>query len=235
MPFRTVIFNLAITAALLLVVVLGGILLRERKAVAIVKAVKVPVAGVAGQTTADEGGVPKPVEDAFRILPSPVLVESRANEGDTLRIRYGNEEHIFVLYFVDAIETTMNHPQRVADQGRWFGGVPDKTLLEVGNEASAYVTQLLKTNHFNVLTRWERVPNTVRYYAVIKVQQPGGPVYLSDLLIRKGFARVVGLMTELPDERRDQPSYLAELKALDEKARNAKSGIWAKVAKIPGR
>ena len=31
MPFRTVIFNLAITAALLLVIVLGGILLRERK------------------------------------------------------------------------------------------------------------------------------------------------------------------------------------------------------------
>jgi endonuclease YncB( thermonuclease family) len=74
----------------------------------------------------------------------------------------------------------------------------------------------------------------VRYYAVIKVQQPGGPVYLADLLIRKGFARVVGLMTELPDERRDQPTYLAELKALDEKARNTKSGIWTKVTKIPG-
>jgi endonuclease YncB( thermonuclease family) len=235
MPFRTVIFNLAITAALLLVIVLGGILLRERKALVIAQALKIPVAGVPGQTTPDEGGVPKPVEDTFRILPSPVLVESRANEGDTLRIRYGNEEHIFVLYFVDAIETSMNHPQRVADQGRWFGGVPDKTLLEVGNEAAAYVTQLLQTHHFNVLTRWERVPNTVRYYAVIQVQQPEGPVYLADLLIRKGFARVVGLMTELPDEYRNQPTYLAELKSLDEKARNTQSGIWAKVTQMPGR
>jgi endonuclease YncB( thermonuclease family) len=235
MPFRTVIFNLAITAALLLVVVLGGILLRERKAVAVAQAVKVPVAGVPGQTTPDEGGVPKPVEDTFRILPSPVLVESRANEADTLRIRYGNEEHIFVLYFVDALETTMNHPQRVAEQGRWYGGVPDKTLLEVGNDAASYVTQLLKANHFNVLTRWERVPNTVRYYAIIKVQQPTGPVYLADLLVRRGYARVGGLMTELPEEKRDQPTYLAELRTLDEKARNTKSGIWAKVTQIPGR
>jgi endonuclease YncB( thermonuclease family) len=234
MPFRTVIFNLAITAALLLVIVLGGILLRERRAVALAQALKIPVAAASGLTTPDEGGAPKAVEATFRILPSPVLVESRANEGDTLRIRYGNEEHIFVLYFVDAIETSMNHPQRVADQGRWFGGAPDKTLLEVGNEAAAYVTQLLKTHHFKVLTRWERVPNTVRYYAVIQVQQPDGPVYLADLLIRKGFARVVGLMTELPEERKNQPTYLAELKSLDETARKTKSGIWAKISKIPG-
>jgi endonuclease YncB( thermonuclease family) len=116
---------------------------------------------------------------------------------------------------------------------RFKGGV--SPLLEVGNEAAAYVTQLLKTHPFHVLTRWERVPNTVRYYAVIKVQLPEGTVYLADLLIRKGFARIGGLMTELPDERRDQPSYLAELKSLDEKARSSKSGIWAKVTQLPGQ
>jgi endonuclease YncB( thermonuclease family) len=228
MPFRTVMLNLAITAVMVLVVVLGGILLKESRPQA-VPAVKIPVAGVPGLTTADEGGVPKTALERFLILPSPMLVESRANEADTLRIRYGNEEHIFVLYFVDALETTMNHPQRVAEQGRYFGKAPDKVVLEVGNEAANYVAQMLKEKHFNVLTKWERVPNTARYYAIIKVEQPAGPVYLADLLIRRGYARVQGISTELPDDRRDLPSYMVELNALAKKARETKSGIWSKI------
>ncbi|MEQ1750573.1 MAG: thermonuclease family protein [Prosthecobacter sp.] len=228
MPFRTVMLNLSITAVLVLVIVLGGILLRESKS-KVVPAVKVPVAGVPGQTLPDEGGVPKEAVDRFQILPSPALVESRANEADTLRIRYGNEEHIFVLYFADALETTMNHPQLVAEQGRYFGKAADKTILEVGNEAAVYVAQLLKDQHFNVLTKWERVPNTVRYYAVIKVQQPSGPVYLADLLIRKGYAWVHGIPTELPDDKRDLPTYVVELSTLAKKARESKAGIWSKV------
>jgi endonuclease YncB( thermonuclease family) len=158
-------------------------------------------------------------------------VESRANEADTLRIRYGNEEHIFVLYFADALETTMNHPQRVAEQGRYFGKVPDKTILEVGQEAAAYAVQLLKDKHFNVLTKWERVPNTVRYFAIIKVQMPEGPVYLADLLIRKGFARVNGISIELPEDKRDLPTYMVELNNLAKKARETRAGIWAKSPK----
>ena len=230
MPFRTVMLNLAITAVLVLVIVLGGIMLRETRSKA-VPAVRVPVAGVPGQTTPDEGGVPKVAGERFQILPSPELVESRANEADTLRIRYGNEEHIFVLYFADALETTMNHPQLVAEQGRYFGKAADKTILEAGNEAAAYVAQLLKDHHFNVLTKWERVPNTVRYYAIIKVQMPGGPVYLADLLIRKGYAYVHGIPTELPDDKRDLPTYAVEIRDLAIKARESKSGIWARGVK----
>ncbi len=228
MPFRTVMLNLSITTVLVLVIVLGGILLRESKS-KVVPAVKAPVAGVPGRTLPDEGGVPKEAVDRFQILPSPALVESRANEADTLRIRYGNEEHIFVLYFADALETTMNHPQLVAEQGRYFGKAADKTILEIGNEAAVYVAQLLKDQHFNILTKWERVPNTVRYYAVIKVQQPTGPVYLADLLIHKGYAWVHGIPTELPDDNRDLPTYVVELSTLAKKARESKAGIWSKV------
>jgi endonuclease YncB( thermonuclease family) len=231
MPFRTVMLNLAITAVLVLVIVLGGMLLQGLRSQTVPKALKVPVAGVPGMTTPDEGGVPKEVVPQFKILPSPLLVESRANEADTLRIRYGNEEHIFVLYFADSLETTMNHPQRVAEQGRYFGKVPDKTIIEVGQEAAAYVVQLLKDKHFNVLTKWERVPNTVRYYAVIKVQMPEGPVYLADLLIRKGYAWINGISTELPDDKRDLPTYMVELGHLAKKARESKAGIWAKSPK----
>lgn len=231
MPFRTALLNLAITFMLLLVVVLAGVVMRERRP-APQPALKIPVAGIPGYSRPGEGGVPRQTVEKFQILPSPALVETSANEADTLRIRYGGEEYVFVLYYVDALETSMDHPQRVAEQGRWFQ-VSEKDVVETGRDAALYVSQLLKDNHFNVLTRWERVPNTVRYYAVIKVQQPQGPVYLADLLVRRGYARVGSLMTELPDDHRDQAGYLAELKALDQRARQAKSGIWARSAGLP--
>ena len=59
MPFRTVMLNLAITAVLVLVIVLGGMLLQGLRSQTVPKALKVPVAGVPGMTTPDEGGVPK--------------------------------------------------------------------------------------------------------------------------------------------------------------------------------
>ncbi len=226
MPFRTALLNLAITFMLLLVVVLAGVVVRGQQEKP-VPAVKIPVAGVPGETKPDEGGVPKAPVTKFEILPSPELVESPANEADTLRIRHGTEEYVFVLYYVDALETTMDHPQRVAEQARWFQ-TAGQDITSVGQDAVMYVTKLLKENHFNVLTRWERVPNTVRYYAVIMVDQAQGPVYLADLLIRYGYARVGSVMTELPDDRREQPTYLAELKRPYDKARRAKAGIWAK-------
>ena len=232
MPFRTALLNLAITFMLLLVVVLAGVAMRGRNDKP-VQAKKIPVAGVPGLTNADEGGVPKAAVTKFEILTSPALVESSANEADTLRIKHGSEEYVFVLYYVDALETTMDHPQRVAEQGRWFQAT-EKDITSTGQDAALFVAQLLKDNHFNVLTRWERVPNTVRYYAVVMVQQPQGPVYLADLLVRRGYARVGSVMTELPDDRRDQATYLAELKRLDEKARQGKAGIWAKSKSVPG-
>lgn len=231
MPLRSALINLAITFALLLAVVAAGMVMRARQERAI-PAQKVTVAGVPGITGPDEGGVPRPVADKFEILPSPALVESAANEADTLRVRHGMDEHVFVLYYVDALETTMDHPQRVAEQGRWFQA-SEKAVVETGQAAAAYAARLLRENHFNVLTRWERVPNTARYYAVIKVQQPQGPVYLADLLVRGGYARVGSLMTDLPDDSRDQAGYLEELRRLDEKARAAKAGIWARSSSIP--
>ncbi len=232
MPFRTALLNLAITFMLLLVVVLAGVIMRGKQGKP-VSAVKIPVAGVPGQTQADEGGVPKMPLTKFEILTSPALVESSANEADTLRVKHGTEEYVFVLYYVDALEATMDHPQRVAEQGRWFQA-SEKDVTSTGQDAALYVTQLLKENHFNVLTRWERVPNTVRYYAIVVVQQPQGPVYLADLLVRRGYARVGSVMTELPDDRRDQATYLSELKKLDEKARQGKAGIWVKSKSVPG-
>ncbi len=231
MPFRDTLLNLAITAVLVLMVVLGGILLRDSRP-SPAAALPVKVAGVPGETLPDEGGSPKAVEETFKIFPRATLVESRANEADTLRIRIGNDEHIFVLYFVDALEASMNHPQRVADQARYFGRTNEKVITSTGAEAAAYVAELLKTHPFEVLTRWERVPNTLRYYALIRyLREDGRHVYLMDLLLRKGYARLDGVDTLLPADNRDLPTYLAELMELSRKAREEKQGVWAKVTR----
>jgi endonuclease YncB( thermonuclease family) len=226
MPFRETLLNLAITAVLVLIVVLAGILLKESRP-GPVAAIPVHVADV----SKGGGGAAKEVTEKFEIFPHPEFVPSRANEADTLRVRIKGEEYVFVLYFVDALEASMNHPQTVADQGRYFGNATDKTVTDVGAEAAAYVTELLKTHRFNVLTRWERVSNTVRYFALIVVElEPGKPVYLADLLMKKGYARVGGINTELPADARDSSTYLAELQSLARKARETKAGIWAKVS-----
>ncbi len=230
MPLRDTLLNLAITAVLVLMVVLGGILLKESRP-SPPPAVPVRVAGVPGETLPDEGGSPKDKEDKFLIFPRATLVESRANEADTLRIRIGNEEHIFVLYFIDALEASMNHPQRVAEQARYFGRTNEKVITSTGAEAAAYVAELLKTRPFEVITRWERVPNTLRYYALIRfLREDGQRVYLMDLLLRKGYARLDGVDTALPGDSRDLPTYLAELMSLSRKAREEKQGVWAKIA-----
>jgi endonuclease YncB( thermonuclease family) len=230
MPLRDTLLNLAITAVLVLIVVLGGILLKESRP-APPAAVPVKLAGVPGESLPSEGGWPKEVEEKFLIFPRPTLVESRANEADTLRIRLGNDEHIFVLYFVDALEASMNHPQKVAEQARYFGRTNERVITSTGVEAAAYVTELLKTHPFEVITRWERVPNTLRYYALIRyVREDGQRVYLMDLLLRKGYAWLNSVDTPLPGDTRDLPTYYAELKSLARKAREEKQGVWAKIA-----
>lgn len=233
MPFRETLLNLAITVVLVLIVVLVGIMLKEHRSKA-VRAVPVRVAKPASDGSGDPT---KPVSDRFEILPRAELIDSRANEADTLRIRIKGEEHIFVLYFVDALETTTNHPQRVAEQGRYFGNATDKTITDTGVEAARHVAELLKTRPFNVITRWERVPNTTRYYALITLEmEPGKVVYLADLLMQKGWAWVQGVPTDedfsttLPADRRDVKTYVLELQALAKQAKASKAGIWAKVA-----
>lgn len=225
MPFRETLLNLSITAVLVLIVVLAGMLLKESRP-GPVAAIPVHLADV----SAEGGG--KAVTAQFEIFPRPELIESRANEADTLRIRVKGEEHIFVLYFVDALEASMNHPQRVAEQGRYFGNASDKAITESGADAASYVTELLKSHPFHVLTRWEKIANTERYYALITVETaPGRHEYLANLLMKKGFARLAGVTTDLPTGTQDITRYLAELQGLAHAAREQKIGIWAKLAK----
>jgi endonuclease YncB( thermonuclease family) len=222
MPFRDTLLNLAITCVLVLIIVLVAILLKESRP-APLQALPVMMAQVpAGQ--ASRAPLPE-----FKIFPKAKLIESRANEADTLRIKVSDteDEHIFVLYFVDAPDISLTHPQRVQEQGRYFG-VSSQRVIEEGQRAANYVTQLLKQQPFTVMTRWEEVPGLSRYYALILVEiSPGKQVYLADLLVQQGYARVAGVTSSLPADSRSINDYALELQELRRRSQQSKAGIWA--------
>lgn len=223
MPLRDTLLNLAITCVLVLIVVLVAILLKESRPL---PAAAVPVT-VAPLTSEQPGG--SAVLPEFKIYPKARLIESRTNEADTLRIKVSEteDEHVFVLYFVDALDASLTHPQRVQEQGRYFG-VSSQRAVEEGQRAMQYVTQLLKDKPFTVMTRWEEVPGLSRFYALVLVEfSPGKQAYLADLLVQKGYARVAGVTTNLPSDPRSLNDYALELQALRKQAEQRKVGIWA--------
>lgn len=225
MPLRDTLLNLAITCVLVLIIVLVAILLKGSRPDPL-PALPVSVAQLPpGQSLEnDRAALPE-----FKVFPKARFIESRTNEADTLRIKVSDteEEQVFVLYFVDALDASWTHPQRVQEQARYFDVSGEKVVSE-GLKATQYVTQLLKDRPFSVMTRWEQVPERSRFYALILVEHtPGSWVYLADLLVQQGFARVAGVTTSLPSDARSLNDYALELQALRKQAEQRKAGIWA--------
>jgi len=225
MPLRDTLLNLAITCVLVLIIVLVAILLKESRP-APLSALPVGVA----QLAPGQGGNGSPLpQSEFKVYPRAKFVESRTNEADSLRIKVSDseDEHVFVLYFVDAVDASWTHPQRVQEQARYFGVSGERVVIE-GQRAMQYVAQLLQSRPFSVMTRWEQVPERSRFYALILVEHiPGNWVYLADLLVQQGYARVAGVTTHLPSDSRTLNDYALELQALRRQAEAAKAGIWA--------
>jgi endonuclease YncB( thermonuclease family) len=233
MDQRQSLLNLAITVAIVGSVAVAAQLLRNRHPHS-VPIRREPLTGAAEVAPALPGGpAQRPVEKYFQSFPNVQLVESPANEGDTLRLRLPKEgEHVFVQYFIDALDTSFTHLDRVNEQAHYFGKASNEAVVEAGREAMAYVTDLLKNHPFMVLTRWERVPATDRYYALIRVEyEKGRWRYLSELLVRQGYARISGVTTPLPDTKMSEDDYLQELNTAAKLARQKKLGIWAKLKK----
>lgn len=222
MPFRETLLNLAITCVLVLIITLVAILLKESRPVQ--KAI--PITPAAAAHTGADVTLPAPKAE-FEAFPKARLVESKNNEADTLRIKLDDfhEEIVFSLYFVDAPETSLTHPQLVQDQSRYFQISQDQ-VMKAGSEAAAYVTSLLKDRPFTLLTRWEPVPDRSRFYALIMVETDKGKVYLADLLMQKGHARLAGVSCDLPGGVKGADDYGRYLLDLGKTARTSKIGAW---------
>jgi hypothetical protein len=237
MPPRAAISNGIITLVIVFFMILLGLLLKARYRLASERnpPKAIPVAAV---PKAIPVAVPvqEPVHQArafkqgdWWVLPSPELVESRANEADTLRIKSGPKEDVFVLYFVDAAETSATRIARVREQSTFFSKAPQDGVLKTGIAAQEFVRDLLKRHPFKVYTKWGRVPESERYYAFITVElEKGKPFDLGEILVRKGFAAPLGQQTTpLPPPLPPPDRYVAQLGTAMDAARTERAGAWA--------
>ncbi len=237
MPPRAAISNGIITLVIVFFMVLLGLLLKARyrlpsegtvpKAIAVTDVPKAIPVAVPVEEAVHEARAYK--QGDWWVLPSPELVDSRANEADTLRIRSGPKEDVFVLYFVDAAETSATRVTRVREQSTFFSKAPQDEVLKIGVQAQQFVRELLRRRPFKVYTKWGRVPESERYYAFITVELEKGKEFdLGEILVRKGFAAPLGQQTApLPPQLPPPDRYAAQLGTAMTAARNEHAGAWA--------
>lgn len=230
MELRESLINLAITVALVCVVAVLALVFKGERApvqAAIPISIAQPVHGSVPPTST----MPQhAVTEKFEIFVNPKLVPSPKNEADTLRFRMGQEELIFDLYFVDALDITLTHKERVKEQAKYFGNTSAEQVTATGKEAYAYVADLLQKHPVRLLTRWERAKLSNNYLALIMVElQKDKWVYLADLILRQGYGSASGKPCELPNsEGKSLANYTTELRDHLKYARERKLGIWSK-------
>lgn len=165
-------------------------------------------------------------------LKSCRLITGRNSDGDSFHVKHEKGETEFRLYFVDAPESQFktygggeSNGQRIAEQGQYFGGLEQGDTTTVGLAGKELVKKILSKNDFQVLTKWEDVYGPERKYCLVVVPWEGKDVYLHELLVASGLARIHTRGADLPQGRgfRDQKSYL---KGIERDAREQKVGAW---------
>jgi endonuclease YncB( thermonuclease family) len=145
-----------------------------------------------------------------------------ANDGDSFHVRAAGREYIFRLYFVDAPETDMSVPDRVAEQAKYFH-VTIHDALQIGLEAGRFTRKKL-SRPFTIRTRKQDArgrSRRPRYFAV--VQTDSGD--LGEQLIANGLARAYGAASGAPGMSTPEGEW-RKLKQLERKAKKQKIGGW---------
>ena len=159
-------------------------------------------------------------EKGWDMLTDCKLLRKGANDGDSFHVMARGKEYIFRLYYVDAAETSLSFPERVADQARYFH-LDEKDTLRLGEEAKKFTDRVLSKGSFTVVTKWEdargnsRLP---REYAFIVTDQGD----LDELLMAEGLVRLYGMRIDGPFGSKKY----SELKDLERDAKKAKAGAW---------
>ncbi|TLD69796.1 hypothetical protein FEM03_15845 [Phragmitibacter flavus] len=233
---RAAISNGIITIVVLFFMLMVGMLLKARYRLAANETslttveTTVPKAIPVAMAVEPEIHQPRAYQDGdWWVLPNPELVVSRANEADTMRIRSGVKEDVFVLYFVDATETSPTRLQRLREQSTYYHQAHPDQLLATGQDALKFVTQLLSDYPFTVYTKWGRVPDSERFYAIVRIEMIPGKTYdLGELLISHGYASPTGQQTgTLPSNMPALNQYLKNLSRALSSAKADQSGAWA--------
>ncbi len=159
-------------------------------------------------------------------------VPHRGNDGDSFHVRdQAGKEYEIRLYFVDAPESSFktyrdgnNNGKRIAHQGRDLGQLSQDETTQLGKEAKKWVNSQLKKGTFEVVTKWEPVFQSGRYFAFVKVG--GEDQWLHEQIVARGLGRIYTQGTRTPDGRSvsQQKKILYQL---EKKAKLAKLGAWA--------
>lgn len=161
----------------------------------------------------------------FETLTGCRLHPDRNNDGDSFKVSHEGQIRELRLYFVDAPEKRLHqyNGERLDHQGRYFGNLTREKTISIGQMAKEHTEHLLTRRPFRVVTRWQPVFESGRYYAFIFFEDTGEE--LSESLIREGLARIYTEGTQLPDGRK-KADFEKHLKKLELEAKKAKRGGW---------
>jgi len=180
----------------------------------------------------DKPAAPRSAEESrFVKLANARLVEDASNDGDSFKIMHDGGEQVLRLYFVDCPEKRQYAlvKNRLKDQAAYFGGLSIPQTVSVGLEAKAFTEQLLHEQRFTIQTRWERVYDSARSYALV-VFADGEE--LSEKLVKAGLCRIHTKGTWMPDGRREF-DFENHLRVLENEAKASQRGAWGKPKPVP--
>ena len=169
---------------------------------------------------------PPETENQFLKLADAHLIEDASNDGDSFKIAHDGTEHVLRLYFVDCPEKRQ-YPlvkNRLKDQAAYFGGLSIPQTVNLGLEAKTFTEKLLTEQPFTIQTRWERVYDSARSYALVFFADGEE---LSEKLVKAGLCRIYTKGTWMPDGRREY-DFENHLRTLEREAKAAHRGAWGK-------
>jgi endonuclease YncB( thermonuclease family) len=160
-------------------------------------------------------------------------VDHQNNDGDNYQIRQPDGRiDEFRLYFVDTPESSLTRSsdgntngELIAQQAEYFGGNSSDESIRLGAEAKEFTLSLLKANPFMIFTRHEKVDESGRFYCHLRVDIDGQSSWLDEVLVEKGYARIINQPADLPDGSKAE-SHRTLLQQLEASAKNRKAGGW---------
>lgn len=161
------------------------------------------------------------------------LVTGRNNDGDSFLAKLPNgKTQEFRLYFVDTPESEFKryrdgntNATRIAQQAQYFGNITPEAATAVGKEAKAFTLKLLASSSFELFTRDEEVYDSGRYYCHVRVNHAGKSRWLDEVLVEKGYVRIITQPADLPDGTKAE-SHRKHLRSLEAIAKKNKLGAW---------
>jgi len=150
-------------------------------------------------------------------------VDAPDNDGDSFRVRGGDQEFTARLYYVDAPETNLRQGERTHGQSIYFGITLDETM-KAGEKAKQRAKELLQ-KPFVVWTRWATAGGRgreSRYYVIVEIDGKS----LGEILVTEGLARTKGVAPNLPNGEHAR-AYMERLDELERVAREKHLGAWA--------